>query len=305
MRANEFLSEHKKGVLARKYSLKPRGAVNPSTEFAKQKAKVNTPPVSEETALGNAYKQVAPAWAGGTPPKTEPPMKAIPVKSTPPPVPANPILPVPVIEQKSFNPALYKNLLVGAAKKLGITKAADIANLLGQAGHETNQWKTSIENLNYTTPERLYGFFTSLFKGPKDPAIQQYIRNPVALANAGYATKNGNSQPGDGWKYRGRGFLMITGRENYYKAGKAAYPEDPNKYINNPDLLSTDPEESALASAAFFASRVKKGASAAQASKSVSGSSNAGAKMRSKLTQAELKKLQPARRTTRTKNESN
>jgi putative chitinase len=75
----------------------------------------------------------------------------------------------------------------------------------------------------------------------------QYERKPEKIANKVYANRmgNGNEASGEGWKYRGRGYIQLTGKENY-KAFDATVPED---ITANPDLVAT---KYALASAAFF-----------------------------------------------------
>ena len=301
MRANEFLNEHKKGVIAKKYNSKPRPAVNHSIEFAKQRAKANTPvPVKTEgvfDAIGNKYKELTPGWAGGNPPATPSPIPA-PVKPVPTPAPTI-AQDVAATTEPSFKPAEHIDVLKAMAKKSGITTEVDLANLLGQSSHETKGFTRSLELMNYTTPAVIYKNFTRLFKGPNDPKIQQYIRNPVALANAGYAGKNGNGDAasGDGWKYRGRGWMMMSGRDNYRIFGKAAHPENPNIYLDNPELLSTNPKESALSAVVYFLKRVGKGATPKQASKAVSGIAASAPKQRKLATQQAANLLKPAKRT--------
>ena len=304
MRANEFLNEHKKGVIAKKYNSKPRPAINPSTEFAKQKAKVNTSaPVKTEGALdtiSNKYKELAPDWAGGNPTQPAPVKPAQLAK--PAPAPAKPAMATDVAatSEPSFNPADHLDALKTAAKQAGITAPGDLANLLGQSSHETRSFKRSLEVMNYTTPERIKQVFSSSF--PDVKSTIPYVKNPVALANKVYANRlgNGDEASGDGWKYRGRGFMMMSGRDNYRIFGKAAHPENPNIYLNNPELLSTNPTESALSAVVYFLKRVGKGATPKQASKGVSGNSrNAPAQRKTATQQAQAQvaqNLKPAKR---------
>ena len=238
--------------------------------------------------IGNTYKQYAPAALGGKPPEPI-------AKTAPPPKPAADI--DATAAESSFSPAAHVTTLKVTAVQAGITNPADLANLMGQVAHETGNWKKSIEDMVYLTPAVIYKTFTSLFKGPDDPLIKKYIRNPVALANDAYANKNGNSQPGDGWKYRGRGFMMITGRDNYRIVGKAAYPNNPNIYVDNPELLSTDPKESALSAVKYFLKRVGKGATPKQASKGVSGSAKVAPAQRKAATQQAAQIVKPITRT--------
>lgn len=108
---------------------------------------------------------------------------------------------------------------------------------LAQVFHETKNFTRLSEDLYYTTPKRIYNVFTSSFrKNPK--AAKNYVNNPIDLANLVYANKygNGDVKSGDGWKYRGRGLLHITGRDNYERIGRAIGVD----LVNNPDLLITD-----------------------------------------------------------------
>ena len=172
-------------------------------------------------------------------------------------------------EPAPFIPDSYKDLLVKTAKKMGITAVNDLSNLLGQAQVETASWTKAAENFNYTDPTRIYKVFTSKFSSPQEAV--PYIKNPVALANRALAGKNGNGNEasGDGWRFRGRGFLHITGRELYQQAGAAVHPENPNIYISHPELLSSNPDESAKAAVWYHKTKVGTGKTSKQASLAV------------------------------------
>lgn len=190
-------------------------------------------------------------------------------------------------EPAPFSPQTYKDLLVKTAKKMGITAVNDLSNLLGNASVETGNWGSAVENFMYTDPIRIHKVFTSKFPTPQD-AIP-YIKNPVALANRALAGKNGNGDEasGDGWKFRGRGFLHITGRELYSRAGAAVHPENPAIYVNHPELLSTNPVESAKAAVWYHKSQVGKGATSKQAAHAVN---PAGMKAQERAKQVALQK---------------
>lgn len=185
---------------------------------------------------------------------------------TPAPVPTPKLL---VSEPPHFNPGQHKNTLISLAKQKGIKAANDLANFLGQCQVETGGWISPAENFNYTDPVRIYKVFTSNFKTPEE--AKPYVGNPIALANRALANKNGNGNEasGDGWKYRGRGFIHITGKELYSQVGALAHPENPTIYLQNPILLSTSPKEAALASIAYFKMKVGKGKTARQTTKVV------------------------------------
>ncbi len=172
-------------------------------------------------------------------------------------------------EPAPFTPSSHKDTLIKVAKKMGMTNMNDLASFLGQVHVETSGWAKATENFNYTDPTRIFKVFTSNF--PSAAHAAPYVGNQVALANRALANKNGNGDEasGDGWKFRGRGFLHITGRELYAKAGAAIHPENPNIYIDNPTLLSSNPVESAKAAVWYFKSKVGKGKSTKQATKVV------------------------------------
>jgi putative chitinase len=169
-------------------------------------------------------------------------------------------------EPAAFNPSQHKETLIKIAKQRGITAINDLSNLLGQSQVETGNWSSAVENFMYADPTRIYKVFTSKFTSPQE-AIP-YVKNPVALANRALAGKNGNGDEasGDGWSFRGRGFLHITGRELYAKAGAGVHPENPSIYINNPTLLSSDPKEAAKAAVWYHKTKIGKGKTSKQAS---------------------------------------
>ncbi|HRB97133.1 MAG TPA: peptidoglycan-binding protein [Nitrosomonas sp.] len=94
-----------------------------------------------------------------------------------------------------------------------------LAHLIGQCAHESGNFLRVRENLFYTTPERLIEVFPSHFRDLTH--AQQYLRNPEKLANYVYAKRNGNGSEvsGDGFLFRGRGYIQLTGRSNYKDCG--------------------------------------------------------------------------------------
>ena len=172
-------------------------------------------------------------------------------------------------EPTPFDPAVHKPTLINIAKKMGVTAVNDLSNLIGQAQVETASWTKSAENFNYTDPVRIHKVFTSNF--PTAQEAEPYVGNQVALANRALANKNGNGgeASGDGWKYRGRGFIHLTGKQLYADAGAALHPENPGIYLNNPTLLSSNPTEAAKSAVWYFLHKVGKGKSSKQTSKVV------------------------------------
>lgn len=99
------------------------------------------------------------------------------------------------------------------------------AYALATAHHETGATFAPItENLNYTTVARIRKVWPSRFKS--DAAAQPYVKNPKGLANLVYGGRLGNTEPNDGWLFRGRGLAQITGRANYAKWDLTARPDD-------------------------------------------------------------------------------
>jgi putative chitinase len=120
-------------------------------------------------------------------------------------------------------------------------KPNEFQQFMAQVMHETQNFSAMAENLYYTTPQRIYKTFTSSFR--RNPAeIKNYIKNPQALANRVYANRmgNGNEASGDGWRYRGRGLLHITGKQMYQRVGQGIGVD----LVSNPDLIAIDPEVS-------------------------------------------------------------
>ena len=130
------------------------------------------------------------------------------------------------------------------AARFNITTPLRLAHFLSQCGHESGNWKAVRENLNYSA-KGLQGIFKKYF--PTATLATAYERQPEKIANRVYASRmgNGSETSGDGYKYRGRGYIQLTGKDNYKKFD-ATVPED---ITNNPDLVAT---KYPLASAAFF-----------------------------------------------------
>lgn len=111
----------------------------------------------------------------------------------------------------------WHQALVDILPKWKITTPQRVAAFMAQCAHESNNFKTLEENLNYSW-QGLRKTFPRYF--PSDSIAQQYHRQPEKIANRVYddanrTSKLGNTQPGDGWKYRGRGIIQLTGKNNY------------------------------------------------------------------------------------------
>lgn len=114
--------------------------------------------------------------------------------------------------------------LVNILPKYDIVTEARVAGFIAQCAHESGNFMTLEENLNYKE-ETLLKVFPRYF-GPGKRNAAEYARNPEKIANYVYmdefrTSKMGNTQPGDGWRFRGRGLKQLTGRENYTNFGKS------------------------------------------------------------------------------------
>jgi putative chitinase len=129
------------------------------------------------------------------------------------------------------------------AAKFGITTNLRLAHFLAQCGHESGGFKAVSENLNYSA-DGLVKIFGKYFNAT---TAAGYARNPEKIASKVYGNRmgNGNEASKEGFKFRGRGYIQLTGKENYTKFGKFI-GED---IASNPDLVAT---KYPLASAAFF-----------------------------------------------------
>lgn len=121
-----------------------------------------------------------------------------------------------------------------------------IAHFFAQIEHESNL-KPIFENLNYDGDGLLKIFKRHFGKMPLIE-LSKYVRKPQKIANRVYANRmgNGNEASGDGWRYRGRGFLQITGRANYTELAENTILD----CVKNPDLLLQ--EANAMISALWF-----------------------------------------------------
>jgi len=128
--------------------------------------------------------------------------------------------------------------------KFEINTPVKLAHFLAQAGHESAGFKAVNENLNYGA-KGLLSIFKKYF--PTEAKAKEYERKPEKIANLVYGGRMGNGPKasGEGYKFRGRGYIQLTGKDNY-KAFDAVVPED---IVANPDLVAT---KYPLLSAAWF-----------------------------------------------------
>lgn len=124
-------------------------------------------------------------------------------------------------------------------QRFGILTPAQQASWIGQCGHECGNFRILEENLNYKaatllklfpkTPKRQWGFT------PEEAAA--YEKQPQRIANRIYSNRMGNRDEasGDGWRFRGSGFLQLTGHSNFYHAGQALGVD----FVMQPELVRT------------------------------------------------------------------
>ena len=132
----------------------------------------------------------------------------------------------------AFGPGTFK--AAAAFYKLSPNRAA---HFFAQTAHESGGFKAFSENLNYSA-KGLRGIFRKYF--PTDALANAYARQPMKIANRVYASRMGNGpeSSGDGWKYRGRGPLQLTGKDNYRAFGR--YIGREQEVLDNPDLVANE-----------------------------------------------------------------
>jgi putative chitinase len=129
-------------------------------------------------------------------------------------------------------------------EKFGIDNPLKLSHFLSQCAHESGNFKFLNENLNYSA-DGLRKIFPKYF--PTIEVANKYARQPEKIANKVYGGRmgNGDEASGDGYKFRGRGFIQLTGKDNYAAFDK--FVDD--DIMANPDLVAT---KYPLTSAAFF-----------------------------------------------------
>jgi putative chitinase len=137
--------------------------------------------------------------------------------------------------------------LDAAMRRFEIVTPARMAAFCAQLAHESGQLQRWTENLSYRW-ERLRQVFPKYF--PSDAEARPFDRKPERIANRVYANRMGNGPEasGDGWRYRGRGPIQLTGKDNYRACGQGIGVD----LVDDPDLLAT-PEPGCLAAAWFWA----------------------------------------------------
>jgi predicted chitinase len=213
-------------------------------------AKKEAPPPKPEAPKPQPKPEAPPAKTEAPPPKPEAPKPqpkpeapptAKPVETAPPAPTAAPAPPTvtpkppivkPAIEAAKTTAKVGAGTIVAGLSAVGVTNAYAQAAVLANVKKESD-FKLTAENLNYTTVERLRKVFPSKTKSKTDDELKQYLKNPEGLAEFVYGGKMKNDNPGDGFKYRGRGSIQLTGKQNYQYYGKLLNVD----LVENPDLV--------------------------------------------------------------------
>ena len=131
-------------------------------------------------------------------------------------------------------------------ERFGIFTHNQQATFIGQASHESGNFKLLEENLNYKAAT-LMRIWPKRF--PTLEKANEYAGNPKKIANSVYSNRMGNrdENSGDGWRFRGRGIFQLTGHANVFHAGKALGVD----FVKDPDLIAT-PKYAALTAGWFW-----------------------------------------------------
>ena len=148
---------------------------------------------------------------------------------------------------KGHVPQVVIDSIPEVASKFEINTPLRVAHFLAQCGHESGGFRLTKENLNYSA-KGLMGIFKKYF--PTEALAKAYERQPAKIANKVYSNRmgNGTEASGDGAKFCGRGYIQLTGKENYTAFGKSIGVD----VCANPELVAS---QYALASAAWFFSK--------------------------------------------------
>ncbi len=140
------------------------------------------------------------------------------------------------------------------AKMHAMDSALRMAHLIGQCAHESLRFTLVSESLYYTTADRAFAIFPRYFRNITHAG--EFLRDSEKMANHVYAGRNGNgpSESGDGYRFRGRGYLKLTGRANYTVFGKRLGID----LVMHPERAE-DPEVAWLVAGSFLATRGRAG----------------------------------------------
>jgi putative chitinase len=177
----------------------------------------------------------------------------------------------PVVQK--YTPEQLKKFIIDYARR--VLPKNQVIPFIAQVDHESNGFRSMEENLNYSAGTLTRKNPNSF---PRDVALKvvAHPRKQEIIANQLYSNRNGNGnyESGDGFKYRGRGYIQLTGRENYEKMGELIGVD----LVNNPDLAAR-PDLAAQIAVMYWKTRVANKVNPNninQVTKKISGSSNQG-----------------------------
>ena len=224
--------------LQQKLGLEPVGNFGPKTEDAVKAFQLKNGLTADGIVGNGTWNKLMGIATTSTPSVTPQPVVSTPSVS---------VAGLKLDKLKGHVPQVVIDSIPEVASKFGINTPLRVAHFLAQCGHESGGFRVTSENLNYSA-KGLRGIFKKYF--PTDAIANAYQRQPQKIANKVYANRmaNGSEASGDGFKFRGRGYIQLTGRDNYTQFGKAIGVDIPS----NPDLVSS---KYALASAAWFWSK--------------------------------------------------
>lgn len=130
-------------------------------------------------------------------------------------------------------PEVFLAGMVEACNRFGVITPLRLAHFYAQLAHESAGFTHLVENLNYNAAALMRTFPKRFFS---ESTAQAYEHQPERIANRVYSLRmgNGDEASGDGWTYRGRGLIQLTGRDNYKAASKAVF-NDALWLVDNPD----------------------------------------------------------------------
>lgn len=147
---------------------------------------------------------------------------------------------------KGHIPQAVIDQLPATMKAFSIDTPLRLSHFLAQCATESDGWEATVENLNYSATALMATWKTRF---PTLEVANEYARQPIKIGNKAYESRMGNGpeSSGDGYKYRGRGYIQLTGKDNYTNFNKKV--PSPDNVVVNPDLVST---KYPLLSAAWF-----------------------------------------------------
>ncbi|WP_445157662.1 glycoside hydrolase family 19 protein [Halomonas sp. E14] len=152
--------------------------------------------------------------------------------------------------QSRRNAAAAEPALVAAMAEAGITDANEQAAFMGQMHHESNGFRSLEESFRYSSADRIMEVSRTARQQGREAVEAAMAQGPEAVAELMYGGRMGNTEAGDGYRYRGRGYTQLTGRDNYTAASEALGID----LVNNPDLAA-DPEVAARVATWYWQNR--------------------------------------------------